>query len=165
MPQRPIALHLFAPCLVVFAMETLSTLLRLKDPRPLLTIDADRTVMEAVAMMNDHSVGALIVTLHGRMCGIFTERDILRRVLGQQRLPTEVLIRDVMTAQVIVASPQTSIDEARGLMKTQRIRHLPVVDAGGELVGLISIGDLNAYLTVAQEEEIHLLNQYLHGRV
>lgn len=146
-------------------METLGTILRQKADRHLLTMEASRTVMEAVALMNDHSVGALIIMEQGRMAGIFTERDILRRVLARHLAPTETLIRDVMTPEVMVATPSTTIDQARALMKTRRIRHLPVVDERGELVGLVSIGDLNAFLTDSQEVTIHYLNEYLHGRM
>jgi CBS-domain-containing membrane protein len=70
----------------------------------------------------------------------------------------------VMSAPVVCCSPETTVDEARGVMRDRRIRHLPVADADGRLLGLISIGDLNAQLQAAQEQTVFLLTEYIHGR-
>ncbi|MBI3866356.1 MAG: CBS domain-containing protein [Planctomycetia bacterium] len=146
-------------------MSTLSEILREKEGAPLFGIEQGASVLDAVNMMNDCSVGALIVNDVGRMIGIFTERDVLRRVIGRQLDPATVRVGQVMTGRVICCTPATSIDEARELMRSRRIRHLPVLDAEGEVVGVISIGDLNAYQTTHQETTIHYLHEYLHGRV
>jgi|SRR5579863_5137543 len=146
-------------------MATLSEILREKAGFPLFAIDEGANVLEAVQMMNDCSVGALIVNKAGRMTGIFTERDVLRKVLGQRLDPALVSLAQVMTDKVICCTPGTSIEEARELMRSRRIRHLPILDAEGEVVGVVSIGDLNAHLTTHQEVEIHYLHEYLHGRV
>lgn len=146
-------------------MATLSEILQTKQGRPLHTIDADRTALDAVHLMNEHSIGALIVTSRGRMTGIFTERDVLRRVVGEHRSPDSVRVADAMTHDVVCCEPETSVDEARSIMKERRVRHLPVINVDGNVAGLISIGDLNAYLTDHQEVTIHYLNEYLHGRV
>ena len=146
-------------------MTTLSDILREKQRDALFTVEQEATVFEAVRLMNDRSVGGLIVRHDGRMAGIFTERDVLRRVVGEQRDPAQVRVVDVMTKNVICCTPATSIEEARELMKTRRIRHLPILDAEGEVVGVVSIGDLNAHLSNHQEETIHALHEYLHGRV
>jgi CBS domain-containing protein len=146
-------------------MTTLSEILREKSDERLFTVEPDSTVLEAVQMMNDYSVGALIVKLGGKMTGIFTERDVLRGVVGKQLDPAGVRVADVMTSRVICCTPATSIEEARELMKTRRIRHLPILDAEGEVVGIVSIGDLNAHLSTHQEATIHHLHEYLHGRV
>ena len=74
-------------------------------------------------------------------------------------------VADVMTAELICCGPDTTLEEARGVMKNRRIRHLPVLDGEGRLMGLVSIGDLNARMEHAQEQHIHLLNEYLYGRV
>jgi CBS domain-containing protein len=122
--------------------------------------------MDAATLMNEHKVGALVVIDDGRgVVGMFTERDVLRRVVGEQRDPTATHVEDVMTTEVACATPDTSIEEARGAMKNRRIRHLPLVDDDGRLTGLISIGDLNAYQTSDHEQTIHLLHEYLYGRV
>jgi CBS domain-containing protein len=116
--------------------------------------------------MNDCSVGALIVNNAGRMSGIFTERDVMRRVLAKRLDPASVTVAQVMTTdRVICCTPATSIEEARELMRSRRIRHLPILDAEGDVVGVVSIGDLNAHLATHQEVTIHYLEEYLHGRV
>lgn len=146
-------------------METLNEILRLKAETPLVTIGEERSALDAVRLMNDHGIGALIVTRDGRMTGIFTERDVLRRVVGADLLPAAVAVADVMTTRVVCCTPTSTIEEARALMKNRRIRHLPILDTEGDVVGLISIGDLNAFLTSHHEVTIHYLHEYLHGRV
>ena len=145
-------------------MATVSDLLQAKAERPVLTIEQGETVLSATQRMNEHSVGALLVTDGGRLCGIFTERDVLRRVVAAQRNPAETHVADVMTTNMACCSPETSVDDARSIFKTHRIRHLPVVRGDGGLVGMISIGDLNAHLANDREVTLHFLNEYLHGR-
>jgi CBS domain-containing protein len=123
------------------------------------------SVLDAAMLMNDHKIGALVVLEGGRLVGIFTERDVLRRVVGEGRNPAATRLADVMTAELVCCGPETTLEEARGVMKNRRIRHLPVLDGEGRLMGLISIGDLNARMEHAQEQHIHLLNEYLYGRV
>lgn len=146
-------------------MTTLSEILRQKEGIPLSTIGQEASVLEAVQVMNDRSIGALIVMREGQMVGIFTERDVLRGVVGRQLDPARVRVGEVMTTRVICCTPATSVEEARELMKTKRVRHLPILDAEGEVVGVVSIGDLNAHLSTHQEVTIHYLEEYLHGRV
>jgi CBS domain-containing protein len=130
------------------------------------TIGPRATVMDAATLMNEHKVGALVVIDDGRgVVGMFTERDVLRRVVGEQRDPVATRVEDVMTTEVACATPDTTIEEARGAMKNRRIRHLPLVDDERRLMGLISIGDLNAHQTSDHEKTIHLLHEYLYGRV
>ncbi|MBI1900235.1 MAG: CBS domain-containing protein [Planctomycetia bacterium] len=145
-------------------MGTLGEILQAKADRPLLSVSQEATVLAATKLMNDHSVGCLVVTHAGRMVGIFTERDVLRRVVAACRAPTEVRVAEVMTRDVICCRPETTVDQARSLMKDRRVRHLPVVTEEGDVAGLVSIGDLNAYLTTTQEVTIHYLEEYLHGR-
>lgn len=146
-------------------MATVSVILNEKRSGPVLTADRSETVLSATQRMNEYSVGALIVTDDGRLCGIFTERDVLRRVVAEQRNPAETLVGAVMTIHVACCSSDTSIEEVRTIMKTHRVRHLPVVDSAGGLVGIVSIGDLNAHLSNDREVTLHFLNEYLHGRV
>lgn len=128
------------------------------------TIHPEATVLEATQKMNQHKIGALVVMHDNQVVGIFTERDVLRRVVAGQRLPDEVHVAEVMTTEVICVDPETDMDEAAAIMKTRRIRHLPVCDADGRLLGLISIGDLNALHASAQEMTIHFLSDYIYGR-
>jgi CBS domain-containing protein len=130
-----------------------------------MTIGPDATVLEAAMLMNEHKIGSLVVTRGGQVIGLFTERDILRRVVGEQRDPARTSVGDTMTTELICCTPETTIEEARSTMKNRRIRHLPLVDEDRRLHGLISIGDLNAYEATSQEETIYLLREYIYGRV
>lgn len=129
------------------------------------SIHPDATVYEAAVGMNEKKIGALVVLDDNRLVGIFTERDILQRVVAQRRDAGDTHVRDVMTQEVACCRPHTTLEEARGVMKNRRIRHLPVVDDEDRLLGLISIGDLNAHQTSTQENTIHLLHQYIYGHV
>lgn len=129
-----------------------------------LTISPEASVLQAVNLMNEHKVGSLVVTADGRIAGMFTERDVLRRVVGEKRDPDNTRITEVMTSEIACCTPETTIEEARGAMMNRRIRHLPVVDPNGRLLGLISIGDLNAHHLTSQEQTIHMMHDYLYGR-
>ena len=137
----------------------------LKKGSGVLTTGKESTVLEAAILMNEHKVGALVVLEGGRIAGMFTERDVLRRVVGQLRDPAHTPVAEVMTAEVVCCRPETSLDEARGSMMSRRIRHLPVIDDHEEMVGLISIGDLNAHERTSNEQTIYLLQEYVYGRV
>jgi len=130
-----------------------------------LTVGPAASVLQAAILMNEHRVGSLVAVEDGRVVGMFTERDVLRRVVGERRDPETTQVGEVMTAAVVCCSPETSVDEIRGVMRDRRIRHLPVVDADGRLLGLVSIGDLNAQLQAAQEHTVFLLTEYIQGRV
>src|SRR4051812_22042428 len=116
------------------------------------TIPSDATVLEATHVMNDRKIGALVVQDGNRVLGIFTERDVLRRVVAVERSPSATLVGEVMTKDVVCCPPDTEVDEASRIMRDRRIRHLPVCDDGTGLVGLVSIGDLNAYHASSQEQ-------------
>ena len=130
-----------------------------------LTIGPAASVIQAALLMNEHRVGSLVVVEDGRVVGMFTERDVLQRVVAGRRDPEGTRVSEVMTAAVVCCPPETTVDEVRGVMRDRRIRHLPVVDAGGRLLGLISIGDLNAQLQAAQEQTVVMLTEYIQGRV
>ncbi len=136
-----------------------------KKGSEVLTIGKEATVLDAALLMNERRVGALVVAEEERIVGMFTERDVLRRVVGERRDPATTPVHEVMTVEVVCCTIETTLDEARGAMMNRRIRHLPVVDADNRLRGLISIGDLNAHQATSQEQTIHLLHEYLYGRV
>lgn len=129
------------------------------------TIGPDATVLDAAVAMAEYGIGALVVMAGERVAGIVTERDVLRRVVGQRKDPAATRVGEVMTAEVVCCSPETTTDEARGAMRDRRIRHIPVAGPDGRLVGVISIGDLNAELQAAQEQTLFLLSEYISGRV
>jgi CBS domain-containing protein len=124
----------------------------------------EATVLEAVQQMNEHKIGALVVMDGDRVAGIFTERDVLRRVLGDEKDPATTRVGQVMTSKVVCCDPDADLDEVATLMKNRRIRHVPVCNGDGRLLGMVSIGDINAAYTSDQEATIHFLNEYIYGR-
>lgn len=131
------------------------------------TITPDATVYEAVARMNQHKLGALVVVSREdpqEVIGIFTERDVMRRVVGQLRYADLVVVGEVMTRDMVVCSPNMSIDEVATIMQEQRIRHLPVLCENNRLAGMLSIGDINAWHVSRANATITELNDYIYGR-
>lgn len=122
------------------------------------------SVLDATRAMNEHRVGGLVVIRDGRMVGVFTERDVLRRVVAEQRSPAALKVADVMTTDVICCDPFTTVDEASRIMRDQRVRHLPICDPEGRVVGMVSIGDINAFHADVQEATIQLLSDYVTAR-
>ena len=131
----------------------------------IFTVPSTATVVDAVERMNQHRVGAVVVMDQGHMKGMFTERDVLRRVVGEHRDPKTTEVGEVMTRDIICCAPATDMDEISFIMKDKRVRHLPVCDHDGDLLGMISIGDVNALHATHQEATITYLNEYLYGRV
>lgn len=115
--------------------------------------------------MNKHKVGALMVLENRQIIGIFTERDVLRRVVAKRRDPAKIPIEQVMTTKIACCRSGTLLEEVKSVFKHRRIRHLPVVDKERSVVGMISIGDLNAHEAHAQEQTIHFMREYIYGRV
>ena len=128
-----------------------------------LRIEAGASVFEAVQTMVEANVGSLLVTDGGEIVGIVTERDYLRRVTLEGRTDKDTPVGEIMTSPLIVVTPETSIDECMAVMTDRRIRHLPVVD-DGEVVGVVSIGDLVKFKSKLQSFEIQYLTDYVTGR-
>lgn len=129
------------------------------------TVGAEETVLDAARRMNQERIGALVVCdSTGKVAGIFTERDILRRVVAESRSPEATTLKEVMTAPVTCCKPDSTINECQTVMTTKRLRHLPVV-MEGRLLGIISIGDILAQEVAAQQHTIEYLHEYIHGRV
>ena len=127
------------------------------------TIDADASVYEAVERMVGLDVGSLLVTEDDEIAGIVTERDYLRRVTLEGRTDRETPVRDIMSSPLVVATLETTVEECMALMTDRRIRHVPVVDEG-EIVGLVSIGDLVKFTSKRQAFEIQYLTDYITAR-
>ena len=125
-----------------------------------LEIEADASVFEAVKQMVEANVGSLLVTEGGKITGIVTERDYLRRVTLEGRTDKDTAVREIMSSPLIVATPETLVDECMALMTDRRIRHVPVVE-GGEVVGVVSIGDLVKFKSKLQSFEIQYLTDYI----
>jgi CBS domain-containing protein len=140
-------------------MNVLAEILEEKG-NEVLEIDAEASVFEAVKRMVEANVGSLLVTDGGSIAGIVTERDYLRRAALEGRADKETAVREIMTAPLVVATPDTSIDECMALMTDRRIRHVPVVE-DGKVVGLVSIGDLVKFKSKQQSFEIQYLTDYI----
>jgi CBS domain-containing protein len=129
--------------------------------RTVVTCGDDATVLQACLEMTERGIGAvLVVDAAGALQGIFTERDVLRRVVAEKRDPAATPLREVMTTSVITCSPGTALEECGAVMTARRIRHLPVVGDAG-LVGILSSGDLLAYRTDEQQATIEQLHSYV----
>ena len=125
-----------------------------------LKIEADAPVLEAVKRMVEANVGSLLVTQDGDVAGIVSERDYLRRVARDGPTGDEVSVGEIMSSPLIVVNPETPIDECMALMTDRRIRHVPVVE-GGEVVGIVSIGDVVKFKSKQQSFEIRYLTDYI----
>jgi CBS domain-containing protein len=128
-----------------------------------LQIEADATVFEAVKTMVDAGVGSLLVKDGGDVAGIFTERDYLRRMTLEGRDDKDTAVRDVMTSPLVVVTPENTLDECMAMMTDRRIRHLPVVE-NGDVVGVVSIGDIVKFKSKQQSFEIKYLTDYITAR-
>ncbi len=144
-------------------MATVMDILRIKGTE-VLSIGPEATVLDAAVAMNKDKIGSLLVIDGNQVIGIITERDILQRVVAHRLDAGATAVKDVMTTELVCCLPHTRIEEARGVMKNRRIRHLPVMDEDRRLFGVISIGDLNAYEAHDHEVTIHVLEEYIHGR-
>jgi len=143
-------------------MTSVQMILREKAVR-VLGIEADATVLAAAQRMCEHKIGALVVTRKDRVVGIFTERDLLCRVVAAGTNPADLTVESVMSVPVAVCAPDTTRDECRAVMRERRLRHLPVVD-DSRLVGMISIGDLIESNEAEQARTIEYLHEYLYGQ-
>jgi signal-transduction protein with cAMP-binding, CBS, and nucleotidyltransferase domain len=128
-----------------------------------LSIDAEATVYDAARKMIEANVGAMLVSTDGRISGIVTERDYLRRVTLEGRADKETPVREIMSSPLIVVSPETTVEECMSLMTERRIRHLPVANHG-EIVGVVSIGDVVKFTSKQQSVQIQYLTEYITAR-
>ena len=124
------------------------------------SITPDASVLDAIKMMAEKGIGALLVMEGASLTGIVSERDYARKVILQGRSSRETPVREIMTDKVFSASPDNSIDECLALMTNKRVRHLPVVD-GGNVVGVLSIGDLVKAKIDEQQYHIEQLQNYI----
>ena len=143
-------------------MEHVSDILKDKE-RALLTIASDASVFDMVKQMVDANVGSLLVTVNGRIEGIVTERDYLRRVTLEGRTDKDTPVSEIMTSPLIVVTPETPVDECMAIMTDRRIRHMPVVE-NGDVVSMVSIGDLVKFQSQQQDFKIQYLTDYITAR-
>ena len=128
----------------------------------LISIGEDASVFDAIKLMADRTVGSLLVMDGRDLKGIVTERDYARKVIIKGRSSESTAVSEIMSTDIITATPQQTVNDCMALMTDKRSRHLPVV-ADGDVVGLISIGDLVQAIISDQQEEIQQLEQYISG--
>ena len=142
-------------------MTTLKMLLKDKG-HDVWSVHPDDTVLDAIKMLAEKDIGALIVIKDDKPVGIFTERDYARNVYLKGKSSLDTAVRDVMVAPVICVKPDHTVDECMALMTAKRFRHLPIMD-GDELVGMVSIGDLVKSVIAEQQFTIEQMEQYIHS--
>ena len=142
-------------------MTTLKMLLKGKG-HDVWSVHPDDTVLDAIKMLAEKDIGALIVIKDDKPVGIFSERDYARNVYLKGKSSLDTAVRDVMVAPVICVKPDQTVDECMALMTAKRFRHLPIMD-GDELVGMVSIGDLVKSVIAEQQFTIEQMEQYIHS--
>lgn len=128
----------------------------------IISIQPDASVLDAIKLMAEKGIGSLVVTKGEELQGIVTERDYARKVIIKGRASDSTKISEIMTADVVTASSDKTVNQCMAMMTEKKCRHLPVVD-DGELVGMISIGDLVQAIIADQAEEIEQLEHYISG--
>ncbi len=142
-------------------MTSLKMLLKGKGP-DVWSVHPDDTVLDAIKLLAEKDIGALIVIKDDKPVGIFTERDYARNVYLKGKSSLDTAVRDVMVAPVICVRPDQSVDECMALMTAKRFRHLPVMD-GDDLVGMVSIGDLVKSVIAEQQFTIEQMEHYIYS--
>jgi CBS domain-containing protein len=142
--------------------ETIASVLKNKGAR-IWSIDPEATILDAIALMAEKAIGALVVVSEGRLVGIISERDYARKVILQGRSSKDTHVREIMTSSVITVSPEETVDECMRIITNNRVRHLPVM-GGSEVIGVISIGDLVRAIIAEQAATIDHLHSYIAGK-
>ena len=143
-------------------MKTVNEILQAKSGK-LLSISPDASVLDALKLMAEREVGALVVLDGDQLAGIFSERDYARKVILFGKSSKDTAVSEIMTRKVVCVCPDQSVEECMALMTEYRLRHLPVMD-GGQLIGLISIGDLVKATISEQQFIIEQLEHYISGQ-
>lgn len=141
-------------------MKTLQQLLDCKKYKEVISIAPHRPVFDALVVMAEYKIGALVVLDGEQLVGVFSERDYAREVILKGRSSKTTQISDVMTHKVLTAPPSDSVEQAMSLMSEKRIRHLPVTE-NGKVIGMLSIGDLVKETIIYQQELIKQLQSYI----
>lgn len=144
-------------------MKTAAQILKSKPDPAVYTMDPSATAHEAVRLMADKNLGALVVVEHGAVVGIVSERDYVRKLALMARSPRDTRVGEIMSSPVMYVHPHQTSDECMALMTEYRLRHLPVMD-DGRLIGLISIGDLVKATLAEQQFIIEQLEHYISGQ-
>jgi signal-transduction protein with cAMP-binding, CBS, and nucleotidyltransferase domain len=142
--------------------EPVKSLLLNKKNRAIWSISPEASVYEAIELMSEKHIGALVVLTAGQLAGIVSERDYARKVILKGRQSRETRVREIMTSPVLFVTPEQSIDDCMRLMTSRRVRHLPVLE-GENVTGMISIGDVVNSIITTQQQTIRHLHSYIAG--
>ncbi len=142
-------------------VDTVRSVLKQKS-QDIWSVPAEAWVYDAIEMMADKHVGALLVISEGKLVGVISERDYARKVILQGKSSKQTQVKEIMTSPVIFAAPQQTVEDCMRIMTDSRIRHLPVVE-NEKVLGVVSIGDLVKWIISAQDETIHQLTHYITG--
>jgi CBS domain-containing protein len=142
-------------------MKTIKEILQSK-PHGVLSISPEASVLDALRLMAEKEVGALVVLDNERLAGIFSERDYARKVILHGKSSKDTSVREIMTAKVVYVRPEQSVEDCMALMTDKRIRHLPVLQ-DNRVIGVISIGDVVKEVISEQRFVIEQLEQYIHS--
>ncbi|MEN2494164.1 MAG: Inosine-5'-monophosphate dehydrogenase [Hyphomicrobiaceae bacterium hypho_1] len=127
------------------------------------SVSPDNTVYDALKLMAEANIGALLVKVNDRVVGIISERDYARKIILQQKSSPETKVSEIMSSKILTISPEQTVDEAMLMMTNKNIRHLPVIDEDDRLVGIVSIGDLVKTVIESQKQVIKHLENYIKG--
>jgi CBS domain-containing protein len=144
-------------------MATAGDLLAAKKGGGVITVEPDCTVLDACRVLRDRNIGAVVVRDAKAFRGIFTERDVVKRVVSEGLDPATTKVSQVMTPKVIVVRPDRSIEEIEAIMKQERVRHVPVAGDAG-IIGIVSIGDVTAFHADEDHQKVEYLTEYLYGK-
>jgi CBS domain-containing protein len=142
--------------------ETIASILQNKGSQ-IWSVGPDETVYDAIALMADKGIGALLIISEGKLVGIFSERDYARKIILQGRSSKSTRVREIMTVSPVTVTAAHTVDDCMRIITHHRVRHLPVLD-GDKLVGVISIGDLVNAIIASQAQTIDHLHSYIAGK-
>jgi CBS domain-containing protein len=143
-------------------VDTIRLILKQKDHN-VWSVSPDSCVYEAIEIMADKHVGALLVVSEGNLVGVVSERDYARKVILQGKSSKEIQVSEIMTSPVILVTPDQTVEDGMRIMTEKHIRHLPVVEKG-KILGVVSIGDLVKWMISAQQQTISHLNDYISSK-
>jgi CBS domain-containing protein len=143
-------------------MKTIGQLLG-SSSRSRVSIDPGSSVLEALGLMAEHDVGALLVMEGERLVGIFSERDYARKVILKGKSSHDLPVREIMTDKVVCVQPEHTVPQAMAIISEKHIRHLPVLDSSQHVLGVVSIGDMVKEIIADQEFTIQQLAHYIAG--